>query len=735
MGGDMNSVRTKGNQGTRIFELNASVVLIGSKGSGKRSIGYIVARSMKRRFIKEDDYFKEVTGVTRQQFFETSTVREFEKRHAQVIGKMLEKNPVNCVIECGSAIISTDAQKHIQNFTLTNPVIYILRDTDTLRRLHRLAQIRAIFAKEEPVHRTCSNFEFYNVEDHSSDLFTAENSVDREDESFSFKLKDVKEDFIRFVHFILGINQLPGGIDSPFTVNETPAEARPYTHALMVRASDFLNKAIDMLEFECNTDALEYCVDTWRPDIGQRMTEHVSIFRKRTGIPIIFSADIPTLVNAHAALSHDKFNELYFSILSHGLRLGVEFLVIDFTYEKIAHSRFAKKVLQTKGRTKIIGQFLLRRRNGALWREEDCVPVYRKLVSFGCDMVRLLGIANSRDDNDAVRAFMDKMKRLPGKHAPLIAYNLGSMGRSSQVLNQMFTPVTHHAIRTKREQHFQDPHLTSQQAMQGLFHSYMLDPLRFFIIGGSINYTMLPAIYKAAFHACGMTHTYLVPKSTALLELDHLAMDYSFGGASITQPWRVKIARQLVSKSNHASVIGAVNFLIPLRADSTGSLYPLDDQPSHRNRAGKVAGWYGDNTDWLSISTCLERNISPRNEISTSKSTGLVIGAGGLARAAIYAMIQLGCRKIFIYNRTLRTAEGVARHFNLGAASEPGDDKLVRVLATTTDPWPKSEFAFPCMIVSCVPADSVTADDPPENFRIPTGWLGNPNGGVFVEVR
>src|SRR5450756_607858 len=88
---------------------------------------------------------------------------------------------------------------------------------------------------------------------------------------------------------------------------------------------------------------------------------------------------------------------------------------------------------------------------------------------------------------------------------------------------------------------------------------------------------------------------------------------------------------------------------------------------------GHFQAYYGDNTDFIGIMTCLKRNMSPRNVIQPSKTTGLVIGAGGMARAAIYAMIQLGCRKVFVFNRTVGNAEEVARHFNSWASGLSSD--------------------------------------------------------------
>lgn len=97
-------------------------------------------------------------------------------------------------------------------------------------------------------------------------------------------------------------------------------------------------------------------------------------------------------------------------------------------------------------------------------------------------------------------------------------------------------------------------------------------------------------------------------------------------------------------------------------------------------------------------------------------------------------MIHLGCRKVFIYNRTLENAEKVAAHFNsynLASAGGAGNN-IVEVLRSPNDQWPP-EFNPPTLIVSAIPAHSVK-DRPAANFIMPEQWLKSPSGGVVIEV-
>ena len=89
-----------------------------------------------------------------------------------------------------------------------------------------------------------------------------------------------------------------------------------------------------------------------------------------------------------------------------------------------------------------------------------------------------------------------------------------------------------------------------------------------------------------------------------------------------------------------------------------------------------------DNTDWLGVVRSLEPHGPWKGR------TALVVGAGGAARAVVYALRQLGCR-VLLTNRTAARAERLARE--LGA--EPGsleDPYDLLVNATSVGMQPES---------------------------------------------
>ena len=414
-------------------------------------------------------------------------------------------------------------------------------------------------------------------------------------------------------------------------------------------------------------------------------------------------------------------------LLHHGLRLGVDYLSVFLGLRDDS----IRQLIQAKGGTKIIGHWFEREPVSSGWNDSSRFEIFRRASWLGCDIVRIVQVASSKKDNDDVRVFLDAISAIPEPHPILIAYNLGTLGTTSLASNKIFTPVTHHAIKGKTKT-LNDTHITSQEAMQALFQTSVYDPLHFYVFGITVASSPSPMIHNAAYRVRGMHHDFQIREASSLDDLHHLSKDPHFGGAAIGQPFKVAIISHLHAQSHHSRAIGAINTILPLRALPDGSPQFLLNQANLRNCAGPVCAWYGDNTDWIGISTCLRRNLSPRNAVQPSKTTGLVIGAGGMARAAIYAMIQLGCRKIFIFNRTVENAEKVAHHFNSWAAALSDTGSVVSVLRSRDQPWP-ADHNHPTMMVSCVPAQRV-GSRPAADFEMPVQWLGSPSGGVILEV-
>ncbi|BDD59104.1 hypothetical protein MAP00_004342 [Monascus purpureus] len=714
----------------REFDPDASLVLVGIRGCGKRSLGFVAAAALKRRFITEDHYFKEVTGLTRHEYLRQLGSQEFQRRDIEVLKMMLDNHRSRCVIECGLGSLTQPVQDHLRLYSLTNPVVYLLRDMDRIQGFLGLDDPCFQFLQHgDPMHRLCSNFEYYNIEDGSSVLSKIEDdTVDRGSAAYSFKLREAKEDFTRFVRFITGGDSNRASYDSPFVLLETPPECRSSTHAIFIRLSNLLEGAINLIELESGGDVIELCVDRWDPNMPSIVSKQVALLRRNSRIPLIMSVDMPSIECGNNGISSAHDSSLYHDILEHGLRVAVEYLAVDLRQDQAIINR----IIRNKGTTKIIGHYVFEQSSRVSWEDEGCMALYLEAEKLGCQLVRILRVATDRADNILVVNFVHRIVLLPGRHPPVIAYNIGPFGRTSQLLNPILTWVTHPAIKRNLSNEL-EPQLTARDLVRSLFHSYMYDPLQFYVIGARVSYSLSPVMHNAAFQHCGMNHTFSAVEAPDISVLDRLSQDSHFGGANIIQPWREHIYHQLAAKSRHAEAIGAVNTIIPLRARADGTVFSLQEQASRRNQAGRVLAWYGENTDWVGMMVCINRNLSPRNAISPLKTSGLVVGAGGMARAAIYALLQLGCRKIFIYNRTVSRAETVANHFNSWVTSSQADlTGVVRVLPSLEVDWP-SDACPPSLIISCVPCDP-DGDQPAANFEMPTQWLGSLTGGVVLEL-
>jgi shikimate dehydrogenase len=169
-------------------------------------------------------------------------------------------------------------------------------------------------------------------------------------------------------------------------------------------------------------------------------------------------------------------------------------------------------------------------------------------------------------------------------------------------------------------------------------------------------------MHRAAFAALGMTgwsYQRLPVPSELLVETVHGLPGAGFVGANVTVPHKEAALALADTATDRARAIGAANTL----SFADGAVH-------------------ADNTDAPGFLAALERD--PRG------LRALVLGAGGSARAVVWALVQAGADDVAVWNRTPRRAEILARELGARAVTQAQSADLL-VNCTTAGLHPQTD--------------------------------------------
>jgi 3-dehydroquinate dehydratase type I len=606
--------------------------------------------------------------------------------------------------------------------------------------------LQELLAFSGPIFRRCSNYEFYNITETKAAFSVI--PANQPDVPAFLTLKRAERTFLKFLSLIIATDKTNGStekdvpqMEQGFPLSDVATESRKYTCAVQVPLPVIISESVDVEELEFGSDAFEIVVESAELDPhSQRLSAQRANEISRSISKVRRSTVVPILYHVMPASRDNRMRYSYCEHLRQGLRMAPEFATIDLSLDE----ETVIDLIHARGSTKIIGHL-----HAALdWYNPFWVQKYETALRLGCDAVRFTRPANFMEDNAAIQSFRNKIGER-SRTIPLICFNTGRAGRRSACFNQVLTSVIPETLRESAEfsthvqRNSETSWITAREATHALYASFTYDPMKFYIVGASAGYSLSPAMHNAAYKACGMPHLYQTLQTPSLNSLQELVQDPNFGGTAISLPFKIEVISLTHSLSKHARAIGAVNTLIPVRhLEDDGSIPEDFELFQDRNQAGSIKALYGDNTDWIGIRSCIRRGLSPANAVRAT-TCGLIIGSGGMARAAVYAMLQLGVKNIVIHNRTHANAEKLVAHFTrlvssasstpiLSSINTQDHQPTFRILKSRDDPWP-SDLRSPTIILSCIPTHAV-GDSPAPNFTLPTQWMQSPTGGVVIEL-
>lgn len=301
-------------------------------------------------------------------------------------------------------------------------------------------------------------------------------------------------------------------------------------------------------------------------------------------------------------------------------------------------------------------------------------PVLRRMRKVPADIYKLVSTARKPTDTGRV---IELGRKNPT--TPLVTLAMGEIGFPTRVLS----PASGMEFTYAAPAHFHGTAAGQVNARQ-LRSLYRIDRFSkaakiYGVIADPVGHSVSPHVHNRAFQSKRIDAVYLplLVHPTQLRDLFRFATDLPLAGFSVTIPHKQRIIRYLDAVDPLARRIGAVNTVW--------------------RKAGK---WRGTNTD-------AEAVVRPLSKLlDLAKATVLIVGNGGAARGAAFALSEAGA-KLAIAGRNPDRVRVFARSVAAEALkidqAESRDFDVV-INATSVGMWPN---VSECPFRSRIPGDIV----------------------------
>ena len=161
---------------------------------------------------------------------------------------------------------------------------------------------------------------------------------------------------------------------------------------------------------------------------------------------------------------------------------------------------------------------------------------------------------------------------------------------------------------------------------------------KFFVIGNPIKHSLSPELHNYWIKKNKIDAVYdkIKLEETELKDFINKLRNEEIHGINVTVPFKNKVIKYLDKLSLEVET-----------TDSVNTIYKSGDDI------------IGHNTDVAGFELGLRHS-----KINVLHKSVLILGAGGVVPSIIYSLLSMGCKKIFLSNRTTEKAENIKKKFN-----------------------------------------------------------------------